>query len=100
MIIDSYCGSFPHSLLSTSKSFNEGFDRFITWQALEKLQGKQVAVKMTEIIIEENVACALVELPKGGASVKTMGKPWENGGFNRTKTKKHEDFMGFLADLG
>eukprot|EP00435_Cladocopium_sp_Y103_P032866 s802_g8.t1 len=34
-------------------------------QALEKLQGKQVAVKMTEIIIEENVACALVELPKG-----------------------------------
>jgi len=33
---------------------------------LEKLQGKQVAVKMTEFIIEENVACAVVELPKGG----------------------------------
>eukprot|EP00438_Fugacium_kawagutii_P035438 Skav231808 [mRNA] locus=scaffold692:226843:232856:- [translate_table: standard] len=34
-------------------------------QALEKLKGRSVAVKMTEIIIEENVACALVELPKG-----------------------------------
>ncbi|CAL1163536.1 unnamed protein product [Cladocopium goreaui] len=37
----------------------------IAKQALEKLQGKQVAVKMTEFIIEENVACAVVELPKG-----------------------------------
>lgn len=34
-------------------------------QALERLKGRTVAVKMTEIIIEENVACALVELPKG-----------------------------------
>eukprot|EP00434_Breviolum_minutum_P024782 symbB.v1.2.021888.t1/scaffold1916.1/size96221/3 len=34
-------------------------------EALERLKGRTVAVKMTEIIIEENVACALVELPKG-----------------------------------
>ncbi|CAJ1408445.1 unnamed protein product [Effrenium voratum] len=31
---------------------------------LERLKGSLVAVKMTEIIIEENVACALVELPQ------------------------------------
>lgn len=31
---------------------------------LEKLRGSTVAIKMTEIIIEENVACAFVDLPK------------------------------------
>ena len=46
------------------------FSRFfhqppVIGQALERLKGRTVAVKMTEIIIEENVACALVELPKG-----------------------------------
>ncbi|CAE7508163.1 ODA11 [Symbiodinium sp. CCMP2592] len=33
-------------------------------QTLEKLRGCTVAIKMTEIIIEENVACAFVDLPK------------------------------------
>lgn len=33
-------------------------------QTLEKLRGSTVAIKMTEIIIEENVACAFVDLPK------------------------------------
>eukprot|EP00440_Ansanella_granifera_P021199 gb/GFBE01023015.1/.p1 GENE.gb/GFBE01023015.1/~~gb/GFBE01023015.1/.p1 ORF type:complete len:310 (+),score=78.93 gb/GFBE01023015.1/:1-930(+) len=39
--------------------------------ALERLKGKQVTVKMTEIIIEENVACAVVSLP---ADVPCGGK--------------------------
>ena len=43
-------------------------------EALEKLQGKQVLVRMTEIIIEENVACALVELPKGWLRSHPSGK--------------------------
>ena len=44
-------------------------------KALERLKGRTVAVKMTEIIIEENVACALVELPKGplGSCVRATG---------------------------
>ncbi|CAE7525283.1 ODA11, partial [Symbiodinium pilosum] len=34
-------------------------------QTLEGLKGATVAIKMTEIIIDENVACALVDLPEG-----------------------------------
>mmetsp|Transcript_42374 Transcript_42374/g.94981 ORF Transcript_42374/g.94981 Transcript_42374/m.94981 type:complete len:295 (-) Transcript_42374:10-894(-) len=34
-------------------------------QTLGELKGATVAIKMTEIIIEENVACALVDLPVG-----------------------------------
>jgi hypothetical protein len=30
---------------------------------------------------------------------KTMGKPWENHGENGGFTKKHGDFMGFIADF-
>ncbi|CAE8741814.1 unnamed protein product [Polarella glacialis] len=32
---------------------------------LQKLQGKLIVVRMTEIIIEENVACAIISLPEG-----------------------------------
>ncbi|CAK9095034.1 unnamed protein product [Durusdinium trenchii] len=34
-------------------------------KTLENLKGRQVAIRMTEIVIEENVACALVQLPEG-----------------------------------